>query len=100
MLVELDLRDGFHVNLVRSVGEAERPDIRLGCCELEITGNAAGPVDLNGLIEDAERHRRSDHLDGRNVRLGDLVADARLGMIEHGMGACVIRHKQKQQRDC
>src|SRR3989442_13399997 len=74
LLTELELCDLVAVHLIRAVGEAQRARVRIGIGETEIVGHAAAAVHLHRPVDHLERDVRRQHLDHRDLLLGDFVA--------------------------
>src|SRR5690606_31703964 len=75
VLAQLVLADGGQVHFVRTVGQAQGALTGIPVRQREVVGNAGTAVDLNGAVDDAQRHVRSHHLDLGDFAGGDLVAD-------------------------
>src|SRR5690606_34460701 len=68
-------RERALVDLVRAVGDAQRPLVGPEAGEREVVGHAAAAVDLDRPVDDLERHVRSLDLDRGDLGAGLLVAD-------------------------
>src|SRR3954469_18751735 len=67
--------NGAVMHLVRTIREAERPDMGIILCQAGLVGDAAAAVSLDRIVDDPQRHVRGGDLDHRDLGLRGLVAD-------------------------
>src|SRR5262249_33592040 len=72
---QLKLGDGFAVDFVRAVGQAQRALVRPGVGQVEVLADAAAAMSLQRAVDHAQGHIRSDDLDHGYFSARGLVAD-------------------------
>src|SRR5246127_2172857 len=75
VLAQFLTRDGALVHFVRTVGKAQRAQMRPRQRERKVVGHTAAAVHLDRPVDDRQRDLRSRHLDRRDLRLRGLVPD-------------------------